>query len=116
MREQVAITIFASRKCRKEFCYALPKVHRQTQNRTSRAPTEQARGPDQQYDGHDDEDHGVGRFGKEHFGEALDDAQQNGKQVVVQVSSPKDNATEVLKLCFVTTKTTNEKKTDSLAS
>ena len=48
--------------------------------------------------------------------QALDDAQQNGKQVVVQVSSPKDNATEVLKLCFVTTKTTNENKTDSLAS
>jgi len=56
-----------------------------------------------------------GADGKE-LGEALDDAQQNGKQVVVQVSSPKDNATEVLKLCFVTTKTTNENKTDSLAS
>jgi hypothetical protein len=46
-----------------------------------------------------------GADGKE-LGEALDDAQQNGKQVVVQVSSPKDNETELLKLNLAATKTT----------
>src|SRR6516225_1136864 len=38
-------------------------------------PSEQAGGPDQQHDRHDDEDHGVGCLGKEDLGEALDDAQ-----------------------------------------
>src|SRR5512132_1228478 len=42
---------------------------------TLRAPSEQAGGPDQQHDRHDDEDYRVGCLGKEDLGEPLDDAQ-----------------------------------------
>src|SRR5436190_19828526 len=38
-------------------------------------PSEQAGRADQQHDRHDDEDHRVGRLGKEHLGEALDNTE-----------------------------------------
>src|SRR5215469_11380906 len=42
----------------------------------SGAPAEQARGPDEQNDRHDDEDHGVRRLGEEHLGQPLNDAER----------------------------------------
>src|SRR5215813_4565605 len=47
---------------------------------TLRASSEQSRWPDQQDDCHDDEDHGVGCFRKEHFREPLDQAQAEPRQ------------------------------------
>src|SRR5438105_10097921 len=47
-----------------------------TTRSTLRAPPEQAGRPDEKHDRHDDEDHRVRSFGKEHLGQALDDAER----------------------------------------
>src|SRR6266498_5347366 len=47
---------------------------------TLRAPSEQAGRPDQKNDCHDDEDHGVGGFGKEDLRQSLDETQAESGQ------------------------------------
>src|ERR1700730_13697160 len=43
-------------------------------------PSEQPRGPDQQHDRHDDENHRVGCLREEHLGQSLDDAETEAGQ------------------------------------
>src|SRR5471032_1065296 len=58
-----------------EYFLAVASVAGSTLCNMSGPPSEQAGGPDQQHDRHDDEDHRAGGLGKENLGQPFDDTE-----------------------------------------